>query len=137
MKVGLAAAGAALVAAAVVIPGIDAGAVTPHSWTLTAPGGTGPTATVSLSSTGKLTLGVRDGGATVLNTSALGIRTSAADLSTGLSFTSRSDTHVTGTYATPSGRRRQHSIDANQTTLTFSKGADRLDVIFSVEDVGL
>jgi hypothetical protein len=137
MKVGLAATGAVLVAAAVIIPGIDAGAVTPHTWTLTAPGGSGPTATVSLSTTGKLTLGVREGGATVLNSSVLGVRTSATDLSTGLTFTSRADTHVTGTYSTPSGRRRQHSTDANQTTLSFTKAGWRLDVVFTVEEVGL
>jgi alpha-glucosidase len=136
-RAGLAGMGAVLVAAAVLVPQLDAGAVTAHTWTLTAPGGTGPTATVSLSTTGRLTLSVREAGATVLGSSALGLRSTAADLSTGLTFATRADSHVTGTYATIAGRRRQHTVDANQTTLSFTKGSSRLDVVFRVSTDGL
>ena len=133
----VAGAGTVLVAAALVAPALDAGAVTAHTWTLTAPGGTGPAATVSLSSTGRLTLSVRSGTTTVLGSSALGVRTSTTDLSTGLTFATRTDAPVTGTYATLSGRRRQHSTDANRTTLSFTKGSTRLDIVFQVEADGL
>src|SRR5207244_3565515 len=40
-------------------------------------------------------------------------------------------------YTTFSGRRRQHTTDANETTLHFSKGAAKLDVIFRVSTDGL
>jgi alpha-glucosidase len=136
-RAGTAGVGAVLVAAALVVPRFDAGAVTAHTWTLTAPGGTGPTATVSLSTAGRLTLSVREAGATVLGSSALGVRTSATDLSTGLTFATRTDSHVTDTYPTMSGRRRQHSTDGNRTTLSFTKGTARLDVIVQVEADGL
>jgi hypothetical protein len=120
------------------VPPITAQAATAQQWQLTAPGGGGPTATVALDTTGKLTLAVRRGGTQVLLPSALGIRTSAADLGTGLTFTGRTDVHVTGGYATLTGRRRQHTTDANQTTLSFSKGSgSRLDLVVRVSTDGL
>src|SRR5439155_15678729 len=86
---------------------------------------------------GALTLAVRRGATQVLQASPIGIRTAAADLSTGLRFTARADTHVTGGYATLTGRRRQHTVDANETTLSFAKGAARLDLVFRVAADGL
>ena len=136
-RIGTAGIGAVLVAAALVVPQWDAGAATAQTWQLTPPGGTGPAATVSLDGTGRLSLAVRNGSATVLQPSALGLRTSATDLSTGLAFTGRADAHVTGQYATFTGRRRQHSTDANETTLSFTKGAAHLDVVFRVSTDGL
>jgi alpha-glucosidase len=112
-------------------------AATPQQWQLSPPGGTGPTATVALTSAGKLTLEIRRGTTQVLQPSALGIRTSAADLSTGLTFTGRTDSHVTDRYPTATGRRRQHTSDANQTTLSFSRGSSRLDLVFRVSTDGL
>ena len=38
-----------------------------------------------------------------------GVRTKAADLSTGLTFTGRADAHLTDRYSTLTGRRREHS----------------------------
>jgi hypothetical protein len=134
-KAGWAAGAVVLVAALTIAP--RAGAATPQQWQLTAPGGAGPRVTVSLDAAGHLSLGVRDGATQVLQSSALGIRTRAADLSTGLSFTGRADAHVTGTYETKSGRRRQHSSDANQTTLSFTKGSSHLDLVFRVSTDGL
>ena len=78
-RIGTAGIGAVLVAAALVVPQWDAGAATAQTWQLTPPGGTGPAATVSLDGTGRLSLAVRDGSATVLQPSALGLRTSATD----------------------------------------------------------
>jgi alpha-glucosidase len=112
-------------------------AATARQWQLTAPGGGGPSATVRLDSAGRLSLAVQRGGTQVLASSALGIRTRAADLSTGLRFTTRADTHVTDRYTTAVGRRRAHTSDANRTTLSFTKGASRLDVVFRVSTDGL
>jgi alpha-glucosidase len=136
MKVRLViAAAAALGAGLLVVPHADA--ATARQWQLGSPGGGGPAVTVALDTTGKLSLSVRRGGTQVLLPSALGIRTKSADLSTGLTFTTRTDSHVTGTYTTLVGKRRQHSVDANQTTLSFTKGALTLDVVFRVSGDGL
>ena len=129
------AAAAALGVALLVAP--HAGAATAQQWQLSAPGAGGPAVTVALDTAGRLSLSVRRGATQVLLPSALGIRTKAADLSTGLAFTGRADTHVTDTYTTLVGKRRQHSANANQTTLSFSKGAVKLDVVFRVSADGL
>src|SRR4051794_13823576 len=115
-QAGVAGVGTVLVGALLVAPRVDAGAATPQQWLLTPPGATGPGTTVRLDAAGRLTFAVQRAGAPVLGNSALGIRTSAADLSTGLTFSARADTHVTGTYATATGRRRQHTVDATRTT---------------------
>ena len=59
-----------------------------------------------LDTAGKLTLSVRRGTTQVLLPSALGVRTKATDLSTGLTFGTRTDAHVAGTYTTLVGKRR-------------------------------
>jgi hypothetical protein len=128
---------AALVAAGVAGPTTSAGAATPQQWQLTPPGGQPVTATVALDASGRLTLSVRHGANVVLQPSALGIRTTAADLGTGLRFTGRADTHVTQQYQTKAGRRLAHTVDANETTLHFAKGSRRLDVVFRVSADGL
>ncbi|OLB78137.1 MAG: alpha-glucosidase [Actinobacteria bacterium 13_2_20CM_2_71_6] len=134
-KAVLAGSGTVLVAALLAIP--PAFAATAQQWQLAAPGGAGPVATVSLDTSGRLALMVNRGGTQVLPSSALGIRTTAADLSTGLRFGTRADVHVTEQYATAVGRRRDHTVDANQTTLSFTKGSSRLDVVFRVSADGL
>jgi alpha-glucosidase len=129
-------AGAAVLGAALLVaPHADA--ATARQWQLTAPGGSGPTATVALDTTGKLSLSVRRGATQVLLPSALGIRTKSADLSTGLTFTTRTDSHVTADYSTVDGKRRQHRADANQSTLSFTKSSATLDVVFRVSADGL
>jgi alpha-glucosidase len=128
--------GTLLVAVLVAAPNL-ADAATARQWQLTGPGGAGPAATVSLDTTGRLTLAVRRGGTQVLQPSALGLRTTAADLSTGLAFTARTDAAVSERYTTLTGRRHQHTADANQTTLSFAKGASRLDLVVRVATDGV
>jgi alpha-glucosidase len=118
-------------------PKLAALAATPQQWLLTPPGAQAIAATVRLDSAGKLTLEVRRGATQVLKPSALGIRTTAADLSRGLTFTGRADSHVTQSYTTASGRRHQHKVDANQTTLHFTKGGARLDLVVRVSSDGI
>jgi alpha-glucosidase len=128
---------AALVAALLVAPRLAANAATPQQWQLSPPGGTGPVATVRLDAAGRLTLAVTRGGTQVLAASALGIRTTAADLATGLRFTTRADAAVSDHYTTVSGKRREHTATANRTTLSFTKGSSRLDVVFRVSADGV
>ncbi|OLB65301.1 MAG: alpha-glucosidase [Actinobacteria bacterium 13_2_20CM_2_72_6] len=132
-------AGAGILVAAALLAGPRpaAWAATAQQWQLTGPGGAGPAATVALDTAGKLTLSVRRGSTQVLQSSAVGIRTSAADLSTGLAFRTRTDAVIHEEYATASGRRRQHTADANQTTLSFTKGSSRLDVVVRVATDGV
>src|SRR6266545_224853 len=131
------AAGVILAAALVVVPGMTARAAAPHQWQLAGPGGAGPTATASLDPAGRLSIAVRRGSTQVLQPSPVGIRTAAADLSTGLNFSARSDRVISERYPTMSGRRRQHTGDANQTTLSFTKGAARLDLVVRMAVDGL
>jgi alpha-glucosidase len=130
-------AAAALAAGLLAVPALRADAATAQQWQLTPPGGTGPVATVRLDTAGRLTLAVQRGGTQVLPSSALGLRTSAADLSAGLRFTTRADVAVNDHYTTTVGKRRQHTATANQTTLSFTKGSSRMDVVFRVSADGV
>jgi hypothetical protein len=128
------------VAAAVVVAALSvvpAQAATARQWQLTAPGGAGPAATVALDTGGRLSVTVRRGSTQVLQPSPVGIRTSAADLSKGLAFAGRADTVISERYATLTGRRRDHTADANQTTLSFTKGSARLDLVVRMAADGL
>src|SRR6266540_1994533 len=128
--------GVVLAAGLLLAPWVPALAAPAQQWVLTARGGAGPVVTVALDTAGRLSLSVRRGATQVLQSSPIGVRTSAADLATGLRFTGRADTRVTGEYTTLTGRRRQHTVDANQTTLSFTKGASRLDLVFRVSTDG-
>jgi hypothetical protein len=133
LRVGLAV-GAGMLLVGAAVPAL---AATPQQWQLAGPAPGTVTATVRLDSSGRLTLEVRRGSTVVLQPSALGVRTTAANLSTGLTFAGRADSHVTGEYTTAAGRRRQHSVDANQTTLRFTKGSSRLDLVVRVSVDGI
>src|SRR6266542_4134442 len=128
--------GVVLAAGLLLAPWVPALAAPAQQCVLTARGGAGPVVTVALDTAGRLSLSVRRGATQVLQSSPIGVRTSAADLATGLRFTGRADTRVTGEYTTLTGRRRQHTVDANQTTLSFTKGGSRLDLVFRVSTDG-
>jgi alpha-glucosidase len=131
------AAAVVLTAGLLVVPKVNALAAAAQQWVLTPPAGTAVTATVRLDAAGKLSLEVNRGPTQVLKPSALGIRTSGADLSTGLTFTGRADSHVTGSYATASGRRSQHTVDASETTLHLTKGKTAVDLVVRVSADGV
>ncbi|GLZ29595.1 alpha-glucosidase [Lentzea sp. NBRC 105346] len=124
----------ALLVSVLLVFGLTPPAQAAQSWKLT---NSDVSATVALADNGTLSITVAKGSTTVLNPSALGIRTTTADLSTGLKFAGRSDRRVQESYVTATGRRRQHQVDANETTLRFTKGADQLDVVFRVSADGL
>jgi alpha-glucosidase len=131
--------GLLLAAGPVVSLPAPAAAAPDRQWQLTAPGDQDQpvTATVRLDTAGRLTLEVRRGTTAVLEPSALGIRTTAADLTAGLAFATRSDRRVTERYTTAAGRRREHVADANQTTLRFTRGSARLDLVVRVSPDGV
>jgi alpha-glucosidase len=108
-----------------------------RQWQLAPPGGGALAATVRLDTGGRLSLEVRRGATLVLRPSRLGLRTTTGDLSTGLAFGSRSDAHITQAYSTASGRRRQHTVDANETTLRFTRGGTRIDLVVRVSADGI
>jgi alpha-glucosidase len=128
---------AAMAGALLVVPEVAASAAPAQQWELTPPGGGALAATVRLDTAGRPTLEVRRGATQVLKPSPLGIRTTGANLTTGLTFGTRTDAHVTGAYTTASGRRRQHTVDANQTTLRFTKGGTRVDLVLRVSADGI
>ncbi len=128
---------AAVLVGLAVTPVGEGNAVTAQQWRLTPPSGTAISATVRLDTSGRLSLEVFRGTTQVLRPSRLGLRTTTADLSTGLTFASRSDTHIVQTYTTASGRRRQHTVDANQTTLRFTKAGNRIDLVVRVSTDGI
>src|SRR4051812_14115711 len=84
--------GSILAASLLVVPTVAAhaaatgpagAAAAAQHWQLAPPGGAGPVATVDLDQAGALTLALHRGATQVLQPSALGIRTGAADLSSG------------------------------------------------------
>lgn len=83
---------------------------------------------VALSADGEPTLEVRRGGRVVVRPSRLGLRAAHEDLSTGLTFDGLSSRQVTESYDTVTGKRREHRYTAKEWTLSFTKGAHRLDL---------
>ncbi len=121
---------------------VAVGASTPTSWHLSAPGPSAPgapvpSADVELTGAGQLRLSVRHGGTTVLEPSSLGIETAHADLTTGLRFAGISQRAVHETYRTSVGKRLQHTADAAETTLSFTRDGHRLDVVLRVARDGV
>lgn len=83
---------------------------------------------VALSSAGRLTLEVRRDGRAVLEPSRLGLRAAHADLAEGLLFSGLSARRIDESYTTVTGKRREHRYAAEEWTLSFTKGGQRLDL---------
>ncbi|MEU7474944.1 glycoside hydrolase family 97 catalytic domain-containing protein [Lentzea sp. NPDC042327] len=93
------------------------------------------TATVELTN-GSPTLGVTRNGVPVLAPAPIGLRTTTADLTTGLRLTARKDRTVTERYSMTTGKERQRSTTMTETTLTF-EGAGRFDLVVRVAPDGV
>ncbi|BCL33138.1 glycoside hydrolase family 97 catalytic domain-containing protein [Streptomyces aurantiacus] len=86
---------------------------------------------------GTLSLGVRRGGATVLDPAPVGITTDAADLTTGLRLRGHTVRNVTERYSTTTGKQRRRVAQMTEARFSFAKdGGDRLDLIVRVSDDG-
>ncbi|MDQ1645922.1 MAG: alpha-glucosidase, partial [Cryptosporangiaceae bacterium] len=87
-------------------------AAAPLSWTVAGPTAGDPvTAEVALDAARSLTFGVTHNGSTVLTPAPAGIVTTAADLTTGLTFLARADKRISQDYPMTTGKRlRRHVL---------------------------
>jgi hypothetical protein len=86
---------------------------------------------------GTLTFGVAVHGRTVLAPAAIGIETTAVDLSRDLRFLRRRDRVVEEHYVMTTGKQRNRSARLTESTLSFAGTGDaRLDVVVRVSDEG-
>ncbi|MCO1578324.1 glycoside hydrolase family 97 protein [Crossiella sp. SN42] len=130
-------------AVALCLPAVGS-AGTPTNWQLTAPGahavpgaGASPSAEVDLGPDGRLKLTVRRGGTTLLEPSALGVQTAYAEFTSGLRFSGISQRAIQEKYTTSVGKRREHSAEAAETTLRFTKDGHRIDLVVRVAADGV
>ncbi len=126
----------ALLAAGLTVAATPASAAT--TWTVTGPSAGSPTsAQVTLNDNGTLSFAVSNQGRTILSPSAIGIVTSAADLTGNLAFTTRTNRTVTEAYTMTTGKQRSRSTTYNESTLSFTgTGGARLDVVVRASDSG-
>jgi alpha-glucosidase len=117
-----------VVAGAVVVPAAPAAAA--QTWTI----GSAPvSASVTLNDNGSLSFSVAHNGSTVLSPAPMGLVTSTANLTTGLTFGSRADTTVTQAYTMPTSKQRTRNATYQQATFAFTgAGGTRIDVVVRV-----
>lgn len=108
-------------------------------WVLTPPEGeqSGIEAVLDLSPDGRPTLTVRHGSTTILEPSALGIRATHEDFTTGLAFAGMTQETVQDSYTTVIGKRREHTYTARHATLHFRKGNHGMDLEVRVSSGGV
>jgi alpha-glucosidase len=132
-----------MTAAVTAVVPLSAAHAAPAAWTVAGPaggppGGSAVVARLALDDAGKLTLGADVQGATVLTPAPIGIRTAAADLSTGLTFVSRSNRTVRERYTMTSGKQLRRDSTLTESTFAFTgAGGARLDVVVRVSAQGL
>ncbi|EPX63317.1 hypothetical protein D187_005723 [Cystobacter fuscus DSM 2262] len=106
-------------------------------WIVSSPNGS-ISISVSLNpSTGALSYSVTQGGAVMLESSALGISTSVGDFSNGLSFVSRASTVINESYSLPGRKKASYVNHANEAVLRFSKGGQELHLVVRAYDDGI
>jgi alpha-glucosidase len=94
-------------------------------------------ARLALDDGGQLTFGVDARGSTVLAPAPIGIRTAAADLSTGLAFVSRNSRTVRERYTMTTGKRLTRDVTLTESTFAFrGAGGARLEVVVRVSAEG-
>lgn len=128
----------AVALAAVVLPAAPAHAAT-TTWTVSGPSTNAPiSAQVSLDSDGgSLRFAVSRQGTAVLNPAPIGVQTSTADLTKGLTFTGRKDRTLTESYTMTTGKKRSRQTTYTETTLSFTgSGGARLDVVVRLSSTG-
>ncbi|RDI21569.1 glycoside hydrolase family 97 catalytic domain-containing protein [Lentzea flaviverrucosa] len=110
---------------ALLLPAVPATAA-PTGWTVAGPGQV--TARLSLNS-GNLTLDVSRQGRTVLKPARVGLTTTTADLTEGLTFTGRSDRVVIDHYTMPHGKRLHRSARMTEARFGFRNAAGSFDLV--------
>ncbi|WP_410812553.1 glycoside hydrolase family 97 catalytic domain-containing protein [Micromonospora sp. 067-2] len=129
-------------AALVALTPTSSQAATPTTWSIAQPGVAaggcdGVRANLSIDAAGSLTLGATRNCATVLEPAAVGLATTAVDLTTGLSFVSRTDGTVNVSYTTLAGKTRQRQGTATESQFVFSRGSTRMTVFVRVSGDGI
>ncbi len=125
--------GLMLTAATLAVPA-PAGAAT--GWQVTGPGG-GVTARLGLDDGGRLSFGVERAGTPVLAPAPVGVTTTAADLTGGLTLVSRTGRTVRERYTRTTGKQRERDVTLTEATFGFSgAGGSRLDVVVRVSAEG-
>ncbi|MDQ1655617.1 MAG: alpha-glucosidase [Cryptosporangiaceae bacterium] len=111
------------------LPGAEAVA-----WTVAGPTAGDPvTAEVALDAAGALTFGVTHNGSTVLAPAPAGIVTTAADLTTGLTFLARADKRISQDYPMTTGKRLRRHVLFSESTFSFTgAGNTRVDFVVRV-----
>lgn len=94
-------------------------------------------AEVTLSDAGELSLALRHGGRDVIAPSRLGLRAAHEDLSQGLTFEAITTGEIDDSYATVTGKRREHRYVAKEWTLSFTKRGHRLDLQVRISEQGV
>ncbi|AGL19711.1 glycoside hydrolase family 97 catalytic domain-containing protein [Actinoplanes sp. N902-109] len=101
------------------------------SWTVTGPGGA-VTARLALDDTGRLSFGVDRAGSPVLTPAPIGLTTLEADLSSGLTFRTRTSRTVHERYTRTTGKQLHRDTTLTESTFTF----DHLQVVVRVSAEG-
>ncbi|ATB36826.1 hypothetical protein CYFUS_002241 [Cystobacter fuscus] len=105
-------------------------------WSVSSPNGS-ISISVNRSSAGALSYSVTQGGAVVIESSALGISTSIGDFSSGVSFVGRSDTVINERYSLPGRKKASYVNNANEALLRFSKGGQELQLVMRAYNDGI
>src|SRR5688572_13433600 len=108
--------GAALAATTLAVP---AAAAEPLSWSVSGPGAA-VNARLALGEAGRLSFGVDRAGTAVLSPAPIGIVTTAADLSAGLSFESRGNRTVRERYTKATGKQLARDVTLTESTFAFT-----------------
>jgi hypothetical protein len=124
-----------IVAAGMTCTPAQAGA--PASWTVAGPPKSPVAARLALDADGHLSFGVDLSGSIVLAPAPIGLTTTTADFTAGLSFASRSNRTLVERYTMTTGKRLARTSTMTESTFTFTEpGGARLDVIVRVSADG-
>ncbi|MFZ4841003.1 glycoside hydrolase family 97 catalytic domain-containing protein [Mycetocola saprophilus] len=130
------ASGALLLAGAAIPLGSLPAAAVGGAYTVTSPDGN-TSLVVTEATGGALNYSVAQNGQSVIDSSALGLVTAAADLSTGLNFDSVTTRAVHQEYSLVARTNGPITSDANEMTLTYRKGAATLEITARAQNDGV
>ncbi len=107
-------------------------------WPIAGPEGSTLSGSMILDSDGRLALDVRDGAATVVRATRLGLRGSDGDLTKGLELVGRTDRDVRDEYTMTTGKQERRSYVHRESVLEFENpDGDRFSIAVRVSDDGV
>ncbi|HEX8629917.1 MAG TPA: glycoside hydrolase family 97 catalytic domain-containing protein [Catenuloplanes sp.] len=131
-----------LLTLSVLVVAPPARAATPTTWSIAQPGAPatgcdGVRASLAINAAGNLSLGATRDCATVLEPAPVGVVTTTADLTTGLTFVSRTERAISYRYTTVTGKNRDRQRTATESRFVFARGAVRFTVFVRVSADGI